>query len=508
MSKRATIHSTNENSRIRNFTPPLYTAATAQTDMMTACSIPIGSPPTADFKTPKEEELDDAWSTRAAETEQTDLGPAATEEGEFKPDLYLLLDGILPSTIEDWETELQKAGPIINDLFIGHVTKVRLRQSTLPVKEEPRSVVFVGPVEGGGSLDSYGAAVVDTNAQQQNPRTLYHPYPQHIVSNQPHHLEPSHGPRTTFSTATGTIASIATTSLSPHHLHSTFPHDNASFSISPLYSLQSTSIRQPAREPISVFDDTLHFAEIRQQRNDSFSRTFEPGHYPLASHQPHHHEGVHIPGQEPVFDPPGMESCSLENEDESAAALWQGIDNVQLFVMSSPSASSPSDYSSPDSSSPSSSPSSSSRSQEEILEEIQRECAEIEERYSSVSPPASQSPSTSRVRAPHSSKSRHNQSHSGTPTLQGPIKRSPRSSRSTNSASPFATSDRTKELNRMAAIKYRERRRQERESATGELTQLEARNRELLADYASVEAEIKYLKRLIAEINARTASSS
>lgn len=65
-------------------------------------------------------------------------------------------------------------------------------------------------------------------------------------------------------------------------------------------------------------------------------------------------------------------------------------------------------------------------------------------------------------------------------------------------------SERKKELNRIAATKYREKKRVERESTTGELRALETRNIELRGEVSSIEAEIRYLKKLIAEIESRT----
>jgi len=64
--------------------------------------------------------------------------------------------------------------------------------------------------------------------------------------------------------------------------------------------------------------------------------------------------------------------------------------------------------------------------------------------------------------------------------------------------------DRKKTLNRVAATRYREKKRQERGRAKDELGLLETENKELNAELFSVETEIKYLKGLIAEIQART----
>lgn len=110
--------------------------------------------------------------------------------------------------------------------------------------------------------------------------------------------------------------------------------------------------------------------------------------------------------------------------------------------------------------------SSGSLSQEEIYEEIQRECAEIERRSSSPS-------------------------ESSTPEPKKRISKKK------------SASLRKKELNRTAAAKYREKKRIEREQKLKELHKLEARNRELLATFNSLGGEINYLKELIKEINGR-----
>uniref|UniRef100_A0AC34Q2J8 BZIP domain-containing protein n=1 Tax=Panagrolaimus sp. JU765 TaxID=591449 RepID=A0AC34Q2J8_9BILA len=99
-------------------------------------------------------------------------------------------------------------------------------------------------------------------------------------------------------------------------------------------------------------------------------------------------------------------------------------------------------------------------SQEEIFEEIQRECAEIERR--STSPMASTRKTTRR-----------------------------------------GTTNRKKELNRVAAAKYREKKRLERESRQDELKHLESRNRTLKTQVSSLENEINYLRELIGEIRTR-----
>ena len=60
--------------------------------------------------------------------------------------------------------------------------------------------------------------------------------------------------------------------------------------------------------------------------------------------------------------------------------------------------------------------------------------------------------------------------------------------------------ERKKELNRVAATRYREKKRKEREVQEEEMAELEAKNLALRADIAAVKAEMDYLKKLAAEI--------
>ena len=106
-------------------------------------------------------------------------------------------------------------------------------------------------------------------------------------------------------------------------------------------------------------------------------------------------------------------------------------------------------------------------SQEEIYEEIQRECAEIERRSASPS-------SAADLRRKTLKKSRRG-----------------------------GTCNRKKELNRVAAAKYREKKRLEKESKQKELRELESKNRNLKTQVNSLETEIKYLQELISEIRGR-----
>ncbi|CAD5215492.1 unnamed protein product [Bursaphelenchus okinawaensis] len=107
--------------------------------------------------------------------------------------------------------------------------------------------------------------------------------------------------------------------------------------------------------------------------------------------------------------------------------------------------------------------------QEEILEEIQRECAEIERR--SLSPPL-----TSRKKLK--------------------IRRS-----------VVDGDDRKKELNRIAATRYREKKRREKEGLWVEEKQLIDRNRRLNETVVDLKAEIGYLRKLLKDMEHRSRSN-
>uniref|UniRef100_A0A183BL26 BZIP domain-containing protein n=1 Tax=Globodera pallida TaxID=36090 RepID=A0A183BL26_GLOPA len=142
----------------------------------------------------------------------------------------------------------------------------------------------------------------------------------------------------------------------------------------------------------------------------------------------------------------------------------------------------------------------SSLSQDEILEEIQRECAEIECRSSSDSLPQ---------QAKSSKKGNNKRAVAVKRTPSTVMKKKPYSGRGSVSSldspevSPAPTArrrERKKELNRVAATRYREKKRKEREQTSGDLQELEQRNAQLKADIAAVQAEMNYLKGLAAEI--------
>ena len=118
----------------------------------------------------------------------------------------------------------------------------------------------------------------------------------------------------------------------------------------------------------------------------------------------------------------------------------------------------------------------SSSSQDEILEEIQRECAEIERRSFSRSPPEQQK-GTNKI------------SKTSSKTSSKLLEKPPRA-------------ERKKELNKVAATRYREKKRKEREEVVGEMGKLESRNLTLRTEIAAVQAEINYLRGLTKEIEA------
>lgn len=127
---------------------------------------------------------------------------------------------------------------------------------------------------------------------------------------------------------------------------------------------------------------------------------------------------------------------------------------------------------------------SSARSQDEILEEIQRECAEIERK--SVSPPLRHKTHYKRRTATtlQRSSTEHIASNSSTNSLAG-------------------TSDRKKELNRIAATKYREKKRLEREMLGTEHKHLETRNHQLRGIMKELKTEVTYLRKLMKDMESR-----
>jgi len=128
----------------------------------------------------------------------------------------------------------------------------------------------------------------------------------------------------------------------------------------------------------------------------------------------------------------------------------------------------------------------SSQSQDEILDEIHRECAEIERK--SVSPPVRH-----RVHVKH----RSNTIVKRSSTEQAA------SNSSTNSLAGLGNSDRKKELNRIAATKYREKKRLERDLLGTEHKRLESRNYELRTTVKDLKTEVSYLKKLLKDMESR-----
>lgn len=115
----------------------------------------------------------------------------------------------------------------------------------------------------------------------------------------------------------------------------------------------------------------------------------------------------------------------------------------------------------------------SSMSQDEIFEEIQRECAEIERH--------SVSPKSRKQKKGHTRKAVRSQT----------IK---------------SQDERKKELNRIAATKYREKKRREREGLWGEEKELTARNAQLTVTVQELSTEIEYLKKLLKDMKVRATS--
>ncbi|CAI5454232.1 unnamed protein product [Caenorhabditis angaria] len=114
---------------------------------------------------------------------------------------------------------------------------------------------------------------------------------------------------------------------------------------------------------------------------------------------------------------------------------------------------------------------------EQILEEIVRECEEIERRSSSGGSPAS--------------------------SIWSSDERESNSSPELPSYHPYKTperKERKKAQNRLAATRYREKKRKEKEEAMECIEGLSSRNGELKSEVSELEKEIKYLKKLMTEL--------
>jgi len=151
---------------------------------------------------------------------------------------------------------------------------------------------------------------------------------------------------------------------------------------------------------------------------------------------------------------------------------------------------------------------------DQILQEIVRECEEIERRSS----PGSDSSSS--VSSPSSVTSRSNSTAPSpryTWTTTRPVasftfKREQATTITLEQAStallPKGVKARSKTVqkekkkaqNREAATRYREKKRREREGTRGEMQELESRNQELRTQVEDAEYEIQYLRNLMREI--------
>ncbi|GMT07281.1 hypothetical protein PENTCL1PPCAC_29455 [Pristionchus entomophagus] len=123
---------------------------------------------------------------------------------------------------------------------------------------------------------------------------------------------------------------------------------------------------------------------------------------------------------------------------------------------------------------------------EEILREIMAECEEIERRspHSSIS-----SASSVAAASPLSVPSSDSSDDSSTRSSPGP----------TPSSRP-SRKERKKMQNRVAATRYREKKRKEKEETRGVMEELEKRNKELREKANAIEMEVTYLKKLFSEI--------
>ncbi|GMR60978.1 hypothetical protein PMAYCL1PPCAC_31173, partial [Pristionchus mayeri] len=129
---------------------------------------------------------------------------------------------------------------------------------------------------------------------------------------------------------------------------------------------------------------------------------------------------------------------------------------------------------------------------EEILREIMAECEEIERR--SLSPSSSTAaPSPLSVISPFLQPSSTYDSDSSTRSSPGPIL-------SSSSTTRPCRKERKKMQNRVAATRYREKKRKEKEETKGVMEELQKRNKELREKANEIEMEVNYLKKLFKEI--------
>lgn len=259
---------------------------------------------------------------------------------------------------------------------------------------------------------------------------------------------------------------------------------------------QTSNSFQPIYPPTFVSSDSQHNANFDSPAQYFNPTTVSTSDFSLTSTSAIYGQAAHFEN--------GNDFERLLNIDEHAIGSSNGLDQQLYEPLSAPNSTYSFSTSSPWSGHDSYTSDSSGMSQDDILEEIQRECAEIEERQSSASPPDSHPPKLKKKVSTRHSRRATAEPYAMAPSTSSRVSKQPKQLSLSPSDLFAGGNDKKKELNRIAATKYREKKRIERESIKGELKTLEARNTELRTEVNSMESEIKYLKGLIKEIESRT----
>ena len=365
------------------------------------------------------------------------------EVGQAEVNNQLEADGTTWWMTEEWDQELDKA-ILHQDLFL---TPAVGSPPSLWLKQEPLCAVFVGP-EPPGTGDHRRQFVDNATAAAYT-----------------HHHQP-----------TTTIAAAA--AQWPHHSHQQQQHGFWTEQQPPIaghHFLDSPTGGGAGFMP--PFDETA------VDGDDNF---FQPHfhHQPpqlFEQYQQQQQQEVESPMGEDCFQLADISTSTISGLSASVSGTSAASEMASMFEPLSV-CSSACTWSSGGTTA---GEENSSQSQDEILEEIQRECAEIERRSFSRSPSSPEQPQSS-----------NNSS-------QKPRAKAAGGGRKRKSEQPRkGREERKKALNRVAATRYREKKRKEREEIAGVMELLQARNRQLRADIAAVQTEMNYLKGLAKEIEA------
>jgi len=318
-------------------------------------------------------------------------------------------------------SDLEEVGPLINDIFFG---------CSAPLTPlEPRSVVFVGPEQdiiNGGFYSSVNIELSNATRHASDNLTA-----QYLTTTNDHTINDDKWQNDCIFTAND----------NPENIH------ESNFNIAVSRPANSDHLSSNAFERELFYTKVQKTDDLLEHSNSNDLPGLTTSHF------------SQLVLREPTFR---SESANL-TIPESEASFCASY--------SAPGSALSSDWST------AASDHSSAQSQDEILEEIQRECAEIERKSAS---PASQS-------------------------RQGIAKKQhKRLVSKTSLATSLGNSERKKELNRIAATKYREKKRRERDVLGVEHAQLEARNVELRSTMKDLKTEVAYLRKLMKDMEARS----